>query len=171
MTLSLYQRLSQLDSDELRYKTANSLLTDEAHKTALEILSQRGEDVVQLPPVPIADAGLVEAYGVATKEERQISNRSFQNLVILFALPLAVLAIFGIGISIADKLGGFASLLLYTGCATLNFFLLKVGYDRLFKREDKLQFGSKVYFFIPAVSVFALMTALLIVGSLLKIFK
>ena len=171
MTLSLYQSLSQLESDELRYKTANSLLTEDAHKTALQILVQRGEDVARLPPVPIADAGLVETYGTATKEERQISNRSFQNLAILFALPLAVLAIFGIGISIGDKLSGFASLLLYIGCIILNVLLLKFGYSSLFKRGDKLQFGSKVYFFIPAVLVFALMAVLLIVGSLLKIFK
>jgi hypothetical protein len=171
MTLNLYQSLSQLESDELRYKTANSLLTEEAHKTALEVLAQRGEDVTRLPPVPIADAGLVETYGTATKEERQISNRSFQNLAILFALPLAVLAIFGIGISVGDKLSGFASLLLYIGCTTLNFFLLKVGYNKLFNREDKLQLGSKVYFFIPTILVFVLMTILLIVGSLLKIFK
>ncbi|PQA84992.1 hypothetical protein C5F52_03085 [Limnohabitans sp. TS-CS-82] len=142
MTDSLYENLNQLESDELVYKISHSMLTREAHKIALELLAQRGVNVAGLAELPNEEIG-ARTYGVASEEEQEINKNTFANFFLLLALPLFELALMGGGSHYASRSGLLMGIVIASVTFTLAFITMKLSYQQLFHKVDKLNTVAK----------------------------
>ena len=121
MENELYKNLDKLESEELLYKVSNAMLTEEAKLIALRILEERGSLTEKIKTIEPAE---VKAYGLASKNEINLSWNTFINFILCIFLPVIPAAILEIGIeltkgmNIATRIGnwGNAKLLLLLQC-------------------------------------------------------
>jgi len=97
MENELYKNLDKLESEELLYKVSNAMLTEEAKLIALRILEERGSLTEKIKTIEPAE---VKAYGLASKNEINLSWNTFINFILCIFLPVIPAAILEIGIEL-----------------------------------------------------------------------
>ncbi len=161
---ALYKNLDILETEELLYKVSNTMLTEAANSIALNILQDRG---VLTEKIIINENNEVKAYGLASKNERNLSWNTFINMFICLFFPVIPAAVLGIGSEFTNGMNIVIRVLVSFVTIAITLLIIKIAYKHLFEKEDKLAYSSKVLFFVPTISV----SLFFIVSSVVSLFK
>jgi hypothetical protein len=164
MENELYKNLDKLESEELLYKVSNAMLTDEANSIAIKILEERGEPTEK---IKASEINSIKAYGLASKNEVNLSRNSFINLFLCIFLPIISAGILTIGIEFTKGMNLFARTLASLATIGMALLIIKLAYIQVFKKDDKINLSVKVILFAPTI----LVTVFFICASVFNSFR